>query len=325
MNELILLAFHTLLGNNGNFDIYVQRINHDGEIQWDEDGIPICTEVGVQKNPNICGNYFGEAIIVWYDQRFDKVKIFAQKINVAGELLWDVNGISVFPDINITITSTSLDFSPRICNDGESGVIISCFDQDNEGEIYIQKIDQNGNLQWGQRGVPICTINRNQGGIEIISDNNKGAIVVWEDIRNGAEDSNIYAQLINTNGEIQWDINGKPICNATKNQDAPQISITHNSVDAFIIWKDQRNRNTDIYGRKINIRAEVTFLKGDVNEDGSIDIIDALITAQYYVGLNPADLTNFEAADVNEDGDIDILDTLLIARYYVGLIDEFPT
>lgn len=61
---------------------------------------------------------------------------------------------------------------------------------------------------------------------------------------------------------------------------------------------------------------------GDVNEDGNIDIVDALVTAQYYVGLDPANF-NPDAADVNCDGGVDIVDALLIAQYYVGLISEF--
>jgi hypothetical protein len=58
---------------------------------------------------------------------------------------------------------------------------------------------------------------------------------------------------------------------------------------------------------------------GDVDLDGSIDIIDALLIAQYYVNLNPA---NFDSAmaDVEGDGDIDIVDALLVAQCYVGLI-----
>jgi len=62
---------------------------------------------------------------------------------------------------------------------------------------------------------------------------------------------------------------------------------------------------------------------GDVNSDGYIDIVDALLTAQYYVGLNP-DGFNTDTADVDENGIIDILDALYIAQYYVGLINEFP-
>jgi hypothetical protein len=60
---------------------------------------------------------------------------------------------------------------------------------------------------------------------------------------------------------------------------------------------------------------------GDVNEDGLINIVDALLIAQYYVGLNPD--INTLLADVNCDGVINIIDALLIAQYYVGLVDSF--
>jgi endo-1,4-beta-xylanase len=61
---------------------------------------------------------------------------------------------------------------------------------------------------------------------------------------------------------------------------------------------------------------------GDVNADGTINIVDALLTAQYYVDLNPANF-NPDVADTNCDGNINIVDALLIAQYYVGLINSF--
>ena len=56
---------------------------------------------------------------------------------------------------------------------------------------------------------------------------------------------------------------------------------------------------------------------GDVNDDASVDIVDALLTAQYYVGLNPQGFLQ-DTADVSADGAIDIVDALLIAQFYVG-------
>ena len=62
---------------------------------------------------------------------------------------------------------------------------------------------------------------------------------------------------------------------------------------------------------------------GDVDSNGYIDIVDALLIAQHYVNLNPQDFDE-GAADTDGDGTIDIVDALLIAQYYVDLISELP-
>ncbi len=65
---------------------------------------------------------------------------------------------------------------------------------------------------------------------------------------------------------------------------------------------------------------EIIYQNGDVNHDGNVDIVDALLIAQYYVELNPSGFYN-DVADVNYDGLIDIIDALLVAQAYVGLIN----
>lgn len=65
------------------------------------------------------------------------------------------------------------------------------------------------------------------------------------------------------------------------------------------------------------------FILGDANRDHTVNIIDALLTAQYYVGLNPSNFHAIEA-DVNCNGSVNIVDALLIAQYYVGSISSFP-
>ncbi len=63
---------------------------------------------------------------------------------------------------------------------------------------------------------------------------------------------------------------------------------------------------------------------GDVNSDGAVNIVDAILTAQHYIGL---EITGFESflADVNLDGKIEIQDALLIAKYYIGRIKIIPS
>jgi uncharacterized protein (DUF362 family) len=75
-------------------------------------------------------------------------------------------------------------------------------------------------------------------------------------------------------------------------------------------------------GNDGSVEVITDVMLGDTNGDGGIDIVDALLTAQYYVGLDPAGFIP-ENADTNCDGSIDIVDALLIAQYYVGLVNEF--
>ena len=57
-------------------------------------------------------------------------------------------------------------------------------------------------------------------------------------------------------------------------------------------------------------------IPGDVNDDGRVDIHDALLVFQYDAGWNVT--INQRNADVNEDGRIDTSDALLILQYSAG-------
>src|SRR5512147_2435375 len=63
---------------------------------------------------------------------------------------------------------------------------------------------------------------------------------------------------------------------------------------------------------------------GDADNNGVIDILDALKIAQYAVGLRMSPF-NTTAADANGNGAIDIIDALLVAQYSVSMITYFPT
>jgi len=73
----------------------------------------------------------------------------------------------------------------------------------------------------------------------------------------------------------------------------------------------------------ITIQTETCVLRGDINNDGTVNIVDALLVAQWYVGLNPSGV-DIVCGDVDHSGSITILDALLIAQYFVGLITTFP-
>ncbi|MBN2736715.1 MAG: hypothetical protein JXR70_07015 [Spirochaetales bacterium] len=71
------------------------------------------------------------------------------------------------------------------------------------------------------------------------------------------------------------------------------------------------------------VHGEAQGTLGDVNTDDVVNIVDALLVAQFYVGLPISGVFVEEMADVNCDGVVNIVDALLIAQYYVSLIDKF--
>ncbi|MBN2440480.1 MAG: leucine-rich repeat domain-containing protein [Spirochaetales bacterium] len=107
------------------------------------------------------------------------------------------------------------------------------------------------------------------------------------------------------------------------NADNLGSTLLTNNVENFI------DPATDPIGTPNGIAGSVEVVAvssiGDVNQDGSIDITDALIVAQYSVGLDPLEFTApLNAGDANMNGSVDIVDAMLIAQYYVGLLTELP-
>ena len=92
------------------------------------------------------------------------------------------------------------------------------------------------------------------------------------------------------------------------------------------VYASVKAHSEAVLSSTIGISDGITFTpaeKGDVNNNGNIDIIDALIIAQYYVGLNPSGfITPIETGDANCNGSVDIIDALIVAQYYVGLVPE---
>lgn len=64
------------------------------------------------------------------------------------------------------------------------------------------------------------------------------------------------------------------------------------------------------------------LLLGDVNFDATVDMVDAFIICKSI--FEPSILIDPDLADVNEDGQINIIDALFLSRYSVRLIEFHP-
>jgi hypothetical protein len=227
-----------------NLEIYAQRIDEDGFVLWMTDGVPVCTTGGSQMNSEVVSDGAGGAIVVWLDFRLSSVSdIYAQRIDGTGAMLWSVDGEVVCDDSD---SQRGL----SVIADGSGGAIVTWIDSRSvDDDIYAQRIDASGAPQWTANGVPICTAAGTQSFPVVVSSTAGGAVIAWDDERNG--DHDIYAQRVDYAGVPQWTVDGDTVCTASGDQRACRID-GEASGGLIAVWYDERGADADIYAQRLN-------------------------------------------------------------------------
>jgi hypothetical protein len=128
--------------------------------------------------------------------------------------------------------------------DGLGGALVSWESSSNGGnsDIYAQRIDGSGAPQWGSAGTVVSAAQGDQTVLQMTTDGNGGAIITWEDCREGSASRDIYAQRVNASGTVQWTADGVPVSTAAYSQYGPQVT-SDGKGGAIITWYDYRNYN----------------------------------------------------------------------------------
>lgn len=210
---------------------------------WQEKGLPICAENGWQRNPRLCADGKDGAIIVWEDIRTGSTTdLYAQRVDSSGKLLWDVKGVPVcIASGNQTIAG--------VVSDGNGGAIAAWTDKrGSDLDIYAQRINSDGTMQWTQNGIAACIAQKDQFLVKILSDNVGGAYLSWQDKRGTSSD--IYAQRIGPDGKAYWQANGIVVCDEPNDQAFPEI-MNDGYGGCIIVWADKRVEE-DIYAQRFS-------------------------------------------------------------------------
>jgi len=241
---------------SGNDDIYAQRVNSGGVVQWMPDGVGVCTEDFGQSYPEIVSDNAGGAIIVWEDAYSGNSDVFAQRINSSGVVQWLASGVAV-------CSAADDQYAPEIIADGSGGAIVTWEDGRNvtSMDIYAQKISGAGAMQWGANGMAVCSNSNSQIRPQLTSDGAGGGIFAWEDNRLGTE-YHIYAQQINSAG-VAASVDGILVSSSAGEQIRAQL-ISDGNGGAIIIWQDGFSASCDIYAQRINASGQAQWTTGGV-------------------------------------------------------------
>jgi hypothetical protein len=188
-----------------DWDVFAQRIDAAGNVQWTDDGEPISVEADDQFAPTIASDGSGGAIVTWEDLR-DPVTgrdIYAQRIDDAGDVQWTMGGVPLCVVRGVQTT-------PTIVPDGSNGAILTWWDirSNIDYDIYVQRVNGSGTALWTADGVALCSADGSQLASKIVADGGTGAIVTWHDLRDGNYD--VYAQRIGPYGLVPTSVGGTP-------------------------------------------------------------------------------------------------------------------
>lgn len=156
----------------GNGDVYAQRINGAGTVQWATDGAPIAVGSSYDSDPIITSDGAGGAFMAWCG---GGTNVIAQRV--------DASGVAVWSQPKLVCGAAHLQEVRCVTPDGVGGVLMAWSDlRDNPlRQIYAQRLDGNGDAQWQSQGLVAGVHGDPLTDPVITADGNGNALVAWQD------------------------------------------------------------------------------------------------------------------------------------------------
>jgi hypothetical protein len=253
----------------GQSDIYAQRIDVNGDVIWQLDGVPICTAAQDQSLYHsststtgftpILADGEGGAWIVWQDARFFSTRgrdIYLQQVSADGDPLFETDGLLV-------AGGAAFEDMPSLCSDGAGGVFVVWQDKNDDPifyNIYGQHISDNGEALWnGGNSQALVLWDWDQSAPSICPDGVGGFYMAWQDGRDNLND--IYAQRFDNSGTPTWNPNHLPIAVHSNGSDAI-VAIAADDGGAILSWVDRRSGEGDIYAQKLSADGSNAWTSG---------------------------------------------------------------
>jgi hypothetical protein len=185
------------------YDIYAQHVLASGAVDagWPANGRALCVATNDQNLPMIVSDGAGGAIVAWNDNRtVGTIDIYAQHVQASGAVnsAWPVDGRGL-------CTAAGDQAYVALVSDGAGGAIVAWQDtRAGNQDVYAQRVLASGavDVAWPVNGRPLCTATLDQATFKIVSDGAGGAILTWNDLRNGATNGDIYAQRVGRYGYL---------------------------------------------------------------------------------------------------------------------------
>jgi len=174
----------------GGYDVYVVKLDAKGNLQWTKTiGAP-----GTEEGRSLIQTSDGGYAIAGYTTSFGagEPDVYVVKLDAEGNLQWTK-----------TIGGPGLDAGLSLIQTSDGGYAIagptSSFGA-GETDVYVVKLDANGNLQWTK------TIGgkNDDAGLSLIQTSDGGYAIAGSTISFGVGEPDVYVVKLDANGNLQW-------------------------------------------------------------------------------------------------------------------------
>lgn len=162
-------------------------------------------------------------------------QVYAQKLDLNLNLLWDTTGIAVSPSAN--------EYQNRSClPDGQGGltVLFTRYFSSINQYLRVQHLDANGNLLWSSNGTEVNTGQPTGEGRSILERGPQNNFYVCWDGGTNSLFTGIYLSKIDSAGVLSWGNAPVTVFDTINKQDLPDLEIDTNG-NAYVTWRDFRS------------------------------------------------------------------------------------
>jgi hypothetical protein len=240
----------------GGVDLYAQRVNAAGVLQWAAPGVVVCAAADEQSEASVVADGAGGVVVAWTDLRSGvSTDIYAQRLSATGLPQWTANGVAL-------CVAAGDQYDPSACADGSGGAVVAWNDLRAPAhlDVFAQRLSGGGSALWTSGGVRLCETLTGQSSPVAVGDGAGGAVVAWHDGRNGASD--IAAQRVDASGLRLWGTTGVLACVAPGVQS--EVAAHAAPGGTVLAWQDARGASVDLYAQRLDASGAAQWGAGGV-------------------------------------------------------------
>lgn len=232
-----VLVFTDIRGS-GNLNVHAYKISPDGKNLWGPDGVTLSDDSNEYLFNPLIAKSDNEGYFVVWSVSSDNPRIEIKKVSADGAKLSDGEKNVIKHSNEESLTAYSLIPS-------DSGAVIVVYGSSTgmfpnmKTTIHAQKIDKNGSLLWGEKGIIV----HDEGKINIsmtpsvISDNKGGVIISWYSAKYITRMQSVLVQKVTSDGRVIFEKGGITVTdNADLNQFYPDAALNERTGEIIIAW-----------------------------------------------------------------------------------------